>query len=226
MRKSIFMILAVPVILIGIVLVDNRNSGDMNIRQKILKTIYPFFSRLTRLSKTKDGTYTSGTPVEPPVPFHSLSASMNNGDTLQMSDLIGKMVLLVNTASDCGYTPQYEAIQTLYERYGSRLVVIGFPANDFKEQEKGTDAEIEAFCRINYGVTFPLAAKSSVVKGPAQNPVFRWLSDRSLNGWNDREPVWNFSKYLIDGSGHLVGYFEPSVDPNGREIGDLLDAKD
>jgi glutathione peroxidase len=134
------------------------------------------------------------------------------------------MVLLVNTASDCGYTPQYEGLQRLQDRYRDRLVVVGFPANDFKQQEKGDNAQIAAFCKRNYGVEFPLAAKSSVVKGPAQHPVFRWLSDSSLNGWNDRQPVWNFTKYLVDAQGRLVGVLEPSVDPAGPEMTALLDA--
>jgi glutathione peroxidase len=101
-------------------------------------------------------------------------------------------------------------------------LVVGFPANDFKEQEKGSDQEIAEFCKVNFGVKFPLAAKSSVVKGATQNNLFRWLSDSSMNGWNDRAPVWNFSKYLVDEDGRLIGYFEPSVDPGGQEISEAL----
>jgi glutathione peroxidase len=128
----------------------------------------------------------------------------------------------VKTASDCGYTPQYEALQRLQDRQEGKLLVVGFPANDFKEQEKGSDQEIAEFCKVNFGVKFPLAAKSSVVKGATQNNLFRWLSDSSMNGWNDRAPVWNFSKYLVDEDGRLIGYFEPSVDPGGQEISEAL----
>ena len=119
----------------------------------------------------------------------------------------------MNTASDCGYTGQYASLQALQERYPDELVVIGFPANDFKEQEKAGNEQIAAFCQRNYGVTFPLSEKVSVVKGPSQHPVFKWLSDPAQNGWNDRAPVWNFSKYVIDESGRLVGYFGPAIDP-------------
>ena len=104
-----------------------------------------------------------------------------------------------------------------------KLVVIGFPANDFKEQEKGNDEQIARFCKLNYGVTFPLAKKSSVVKGPGQNVIFRWLSDKTMNGWNIQAPSWNFSKYLIDERGLLIGYFDPSVTPDNPELQDLLD---
>jgi glutathione peroxidase len=96
--------------------------------------------------------------------------------------------------------------------------VIGFPANDFKEQEKGNDHDIAAFCKINYGVTFPLAAKSSVVRGKQQNEIFKWLSDKKLNGWNDQQPTWNFSKYLVDENGVLTNYFDPAVSPASEEI--------
>jgi glutathione peroxidase len=105
-----------------------------------------------------------------------------------------------------------------------KLVIIGFPANDFKEQEKGTDAEIAEFCRVNYGVTFPLAAKCSVKKGRDQHDVFNWLSTSKKNGWNEKAPIWNFSKFLVSENGELLGYFEPSVSPTGKEIRLALDA--
>jgi glutathione peroxidase len=143
---------------------------------------------------------------------------LNNGKTLPLQELKGKKLLLVNTASDCGYTPQYSELQQLQERFRDTLQVIGFPANDFKEQEKGSDAAIAQFCHVNFGVTFPLAKKSSVVKGPHQHPVYRWLTEREQNGWNDKAPGWNFSKYLVDEQGLLTHYFDPSVAPLGTEI--------
>jgi len=98
------------------------------------------------------------------------------------------------------------------------LVIIGFPANDFKEQEKGDDEEIAAFCKINYGVTFPLAKKSSVISGPSQNIIFHWLSHAKENGWLNRQPTWNFSKYLVNEEGVLTHYFDPGVSPLSDDV--------
>ena len=150
---------------------------------------------------------------KPANPFYSLNTVLNNGDMLNFETLKGKKVLLVNTASDCGYTNQYEDLQKLSEQYKDKLLVIGFPANDFKEQEKGNDSEIAEFCKINFGVSFPLASKSTVIKGTAQNHVFKWLSDASKNGWSNTAPSWNFSKYLVNEQGVLINYFEPAVSP-------------
>jgi glutathione peroxidase len=121
--------------------------------------------------------------------------------------------LIVNTASDCGYTNQYADLEKLYQRYKDRLVVIGYPANDFKEEEKADDKTIASFCKLNFGVSFPLMKKSSVVKGPGQNSVFDWLTDPAKNGWNSRPPSWNFCKYLVDENGKLVNFFASSVEP-------------
>ncbi|MDH7463834.1 glutathione peroxidase [Chitinophagaceae bacterium 26-R-25] len=152
------------------------------------------------------------------ISIYDLPLQLNNSQHVPMSNFKGKKLLLVNTASDCGYTGQYSELQTLYNEYNKDLVVIGFPANDFKEQEKGSDEEIASFCQINYGVTFPLAAKSSVVKGNHQNAIFNWLSDKDKNGWNDQQPSWNFSKYLVDENGNLTNYFDPSVSPLSEEV--------
>jgi glutathione peroxidase len=127
-------------------------------------------------------------------------------------------VLLVNTASNCGFTNQYDDLQKLHEQFPNELVILGFPANDFKEQEKGNDEEIAQFCKINFGVTFQLMKKSSVVKAPDQNEVFRWLTDSTKNGWNSKQPSWNFSKYLINEEGVLINYFDPSVSPLSEEV--------
>ncbi len=156
--------------------------------------------------------------IQPPKSFYDLVVSLNNGDILHLSSLKGKKVLLVNTASDCGFTPQYNELEILYEENKDKLAVIGFPANDFGAQEKGSDETIAEFCKINFGVTFPLAKKSTVIKSPEQNIIFKWLSDKTLNGWNDQPPVWNFSKYLISETGILMNYFDPSVPPDSDEI--------
>jgi glutathione peroxidase len=155
---------------------------------------------------------------QPPVSFYSLKGTLNNGDPFDFSMLKGRKVMLVNTASDCGYTDQYEDLQNLYEQNGDKLTVIGFPANDFKEQEKGTDEEIAQFCKLNYGVTFPLMKKSIVVKQPGQNEIFKWLTDPALNGWNEQAPTWNFSKYIVDENGVLTHFFGSSVSPTSSEI--------
>lgn len=222
MRKYVWMVAAAAAVPAWLA-VDTCNHDDMTARQSILKRLYPVLTGITRLTGSKNASYRTDRPVEPPSPFHALQATLITGETLPLDSLKGRMVLLVNTASDCGYTAQYEGLQQLQDRYRERLVVVGFPANDFKQQEKGDNAQIAEFCKRNYGVKFPIMEKSSVVKGPGQHPVFAWLSDSRLNGWNDRQPVWNFTKYLVDEEGRLVGVFEPSVDPLGNELTSALD---
>jgi glutathione peroxidase len=189
----------------------NRNSKNMTYRQKVLKAIYPAWMWWTKLWGKNSKKLTNDNQ-QPFVSFYTLKATLNNGDTLDFSTLKGKKVLLVNTASNCGYTKQYDDLQALSEKY-NELMVLGFPSNDFKQQEKGTDAEIAEFCRQNFGVTFPLMQKSVVIKSENQNPVFQWLTDSSKNGWNDKQPSWNFSKYLVDENGALINFFGPSVSP-------------
>lgn len=224
MKKFFILLLILPALLLVWIMIDNRKSVDMTIRQKILKTIYPMLTGLTRLAGANSKSHKPLFAMEPPVSVYSLRILLNSGEEISMNSFRGKKVLLVNTASDCGYTAQYEDLQVLQKEYDKDLVIIGFPANDFKQQEKGSDAQIAEFCKINFGVTFPLAAKSSVLKGDSQHPVFRWLSDKDLNGWNSQAPIWNFSKYLIDEQGRLAGVFEPSVAPGAKEIVDLLEA--
>ena len=153
-----------------------------------------------------------------PVSFYSLKDTTIDGKEFDFSQLKGKKVLLVNTASDCGYTGQYEELQKLYTRFSDKLMIIGFPANDFKEQEKGTDEEIAEFCKVNYAVSFLLMKKSSVIKDKQQNEVFKWLTDAAKNGWNRQQPTWNFSKYLVDEEGRLINYFDPGLSPLDKEI--------
>jgi glutathione peroxidase len=199
-------------------MIVNRNSTKMTTKQKILKAVYPLFTGISRLLGKKDKTLENAGNKAPASSFYDLAPEKNGGGTIDMKAFKGKKVLIVNTASNCGYTGQYEELQQLYTQYQDQLVVIGFPANDFKEQEKGTDEEIAQFCKLNYGVSFPLAKKSVVIKSSDQNPVFIWLTDKSRNGWNEQQPVWNFSKYLIDEKGVLTHYFDPSVSPLGEEV--------
>jgi glutathione peroxidase len=226
MRKPIISLSLLLLSFVTYAIIINRNSADTTMRQKILKAIYPILTGITNLTGKNSKSHLANARVEPPVSFYSMAVQLNNGKQFPLDSLKGRKVLLVNTASDCGYTAQYDALQKLQELYKDKLVIIGFPANDFKEQEKGTDAEIAEFCKVNYGVTFPLAMKSSVKKGPEQNGIFRWLSDPAKNGWNKHAPIWNFSKYLVSENGELLGYFEPSVSPTGKEIRAALEAGD
>ena len=189
----------------------------MTIRQRVLAFLYPFTKNVFRYSRNatilKDQSEVS---VESS--FYRLSSFLISGEPFNFEVLKGKVVMVVNTASDCGYTAQYGELENLQREFKENLVILGFPANDFKEQERGTDQEIETFCKKNYSITFPLMKKSSVRKGTAQHPVFVWLSDPNLNGWNSRKPDWNFSKYLINRKGQLVNYFGPVVSPLSKEI--------
>jgi len=216
-KRSLIILLMLLITFSGYVAIVTRNSKDMTIRQRILKAVYPAFMWYTKL-RGKNVTQLTNEIKPPPVSFYSLKTIANNGKEVDFSQYKGKKILLVNTASDCGYTDQYDALQKLYEENNDSLIILGFPANDFKEQEKGTDEEIAQFCKLNYGVTFPLMKKSSVKKGAEQNPVFRWLTDPALNGWNTKPPSWNFGKYLVNEEGILTNYFGSSVSPASAEV--------
>ncbi len=155
--------------------------------------------------------------------FYKLSATLNNGEQLDFLSLRGKKVLIVNTASKCGFTNQYADLEKLSERYKDKLVIIAFPANDFANQENGSDEEISEFCKVNYGVTFPIAKKAGVIKNEDQQLVFKWLTDKNMNGWNDQAPEWNFNKYLISENGDLLRYFESSVAPLDEQLVTLIE---
>ncbi|MFZ1702746.1 MAG: glutathione peroxidase [Saprospiraceae bacterium] len=139
------------------------------------------------------------------------------GSTIDFSAFKGKKILIVNTASKCGYTKQYEGLQKLYETYKDKLVIVGFPANNFGGQEPGTAAEIQEFCKKNYGVSFPMAAKVSV-KGDDMAPIYKWLCNKTENGVIDAEIKWNFGKFLLDENGNLLNYFPSKVEPMSEEI--------
>lgn len=146
------------------------------------------------------------------------------GETVELASFRGRPMLIVNSASKCGYTPQYESLQKLHERYGERgLVVIGFPSNDFGNQEPGTAEEIGNFCRLNYGVTFPMMAKVHT-KGPDQAPVYRALTAESGEEFQG-EIKWNFTKFLVDPEGRVVARFESSVDPLDEQVTSAVEAQ-
>ena len=150
--------------------------------------------------------------------FHDFTVKTLEGKDFDMSLLKGKKILVVNTASKCGYTPQYEDLQKLYEMYGGeKFEIIGFPANNFREQEPGTNAEIREFCTSNYGVTFPMMAKISV-KGEDIHPIYQWLTRKGKNGVLDSEIKWNFQKYLIDEKGNLVEVLYSKEKPTSEKI--------
>lgn len=140
-----------------------------------------------------------------------------DGGTIDFSKFKGKKILVVNTASKCGYTPQYAELEKLYTTYSDRLVIVGFPANNFGAQEPGTNDEIKTFCTKNYGVTFPMAAKVSV-KGDDIAPIYQWLTQKSKNGVLDAEIKWNFTKFLLDEHGVLLAKFDSKVTPLSEEI--------
>lgn len=198
------------------------NTNSMTPKQKLLKLVYPLVTWFGRITGRRSKVFSNQSPVQPPESIYSLSIDLNNGQSVPLSNYKGKKILFVNTASDCGYTDQYDQLQKLYETNKDKLVVIGFPANDFKEQEKGTDEEIAQFCKINYGVTFPLAKKSSVMAGEEQNPVFQWLTNKNKNGWTNKKPSWNFSKYLVNETGVLTNYFDPSISPISKDVVDAI----
>ena len=155
----------------------------------------------------------------PAVSFYSLQAMDNRGKNFDFSDLRGKKVLVVNIASGCGYTPQMQSLQSLYKKKSDAFQLIAFPSPDFRNQEKLNDMEIIDFCALQ-GVTFPVMKKCRVKKGDDQHPVFYWLTHAAANGWNDRDPDWNFCKYLISEEGSLLNVFGPGIDP--REIDSYL----
>jgi len=147
------------------------------------------------------------------------------GSDFDFSSLKGKKIMIVNTASECGLTPQYEDLQKLYDTYKDKnFVIVGFPANNFGKQEPGTDQEIASFCKENYGVTFPMMSKISV-KGNDMHPVYSFLTQKDLNGYSNSKVAWNFQKYLIDTEGELVNVIKPKTLPTDPAIISWIETK-
>lgn len=203
----------------------SKTQTGMSIRQSILRSVYPALTGITRLLGVNNRLVTPEQLSKPTTSVYDFKVELIDGDTISLAAYKGKKIIIVNTASDCGYTGQYEELQQLYASNKDSLVIIGFPANDFKQQEKGSNEEIATFCKKNYGVEFPIAVKTSVVKGSSQHPLFKWLSDPSKNGWNTEAPAWNFSKYVISEDGTLLGYFDPGVSPLSKEFNNVVAAK-
>ncbi|MEO6455472.1 MAG: glutathione peroxidase [Ginsengibacter sp.] len=153
------------------------------------------------------------------VSFYHLEAKSNNGKVMSFEKFRNKKILIVNLASKCGFTPQYYELEKLHQLYKDKIIILGFPSNDFGAQEPGNDDKIAEFCRVNFGVTFQLFHKDHV-KGFKKQPVYQWLCDPAKNGWNKDEPTWNFCKYLVDEEGNLVNFFSSAVSPLSKEITD------
>lgn len=157
--------------------------------------------------------------------LHDFTVKNIDGEDYDLSELKGKKVLVVNTASKCGLTPQYEDLQKLYEMYKNQdFVIIGFPANNFMNQEPGSNEEIKQFCTSEYQVTFPMMEKISV-KGDDIHPLYQWLTEKDLNGVKDSKVKWNFQKYMIDEEGNLVDYASPKTKPLDDKIVNWIKGK-
>lgn len=164
---------------------------------------------------------TSKKIVDPIIPIYDISINSIDGNPINLSDYKGKMILFVNVASQCGYTPQYAELQKLYETYQDKLIVMGVPSNQFGSQEPGTASEIKSFCERNYGVTFLITEKIKV-KGQDQHPLYQWLTNKQLNGHKNSSVKWNFQKYLINEKGQLVDYFLTMTKPLSSKITNYL----
>jgi glutathione peroxidase len=157
--------------------------------------------------------------------FYDFKVTTIDGRPFDLSTLKGKKVLVVNTASKCGYTPQYAQLEELYKKYGdNKFTIIGFPANNFMSQEPGTNEEIKQFCSLNYGVTFQMMSKISV-KGKDMDPLYRWLTNKDENGVMDAPVKWNFQKFMIDENGKLSGMAPPGEKPDSEKIVNWIEGK-
>lgn len=161
------------------------------------------------------------TLAQPITSIHQFKVKGIDGKNIDFSKFKGKKILVVNTASECGYTPQYEGLQKLSEEHKNDLVIVGFPCNQFGGQEPGTEETIKEFCKARYGVTFPLAAKIDV-KGENIAPIYKWLSNKTENGVLDATIKWNFNKFLLDENGKMLSYFPSSTKPQSEDISKFL----
>ncbi len=185
-------------------------------KQKFLQLVNPIFEKTTQIFNMNTKKFSAETNAI--TAFAEIKIELNNGKLFDFAEAKNKKILIVNTASDCGYTAQYEDLEKLYQLKKDSLEIIAFPSNEFGEQEKGDDETIANFCKVNYGVTFKIAKKSSVLKNADQTEVYKWLTDKSKNGWNEFAPTWNFCKYVIDEKGNLTNVFEASFSPLSQEI--------
>jgi glutathione peroxidase len=188
-----------------------------------MKSIYYSFAVFLIIScnqnKTSQGNLNE-IPMEEktnPTSIHALSIQAIDGSTINLADFKGKKILIVNTASECGYTAQYKDLEELYRTQKEKLVIIGIPTNDFGGQEPGSNKEIATFCSKNFGVSFPMAAKCST-KGSDIAPIFKFLCSKRENGVSNANIDWNFNKFLLDENGFWIGYFPSSASPTSDDI--------
>jgi glutathione peroxidase len=192
--------------LIGVVLVASLSS-------------FMSFSTLVKgiFSNKKEAISAPASAMAPTKSLYDFTVKSLDGKPVSLSGFKGKKVVILNVASKCGFTPQYADWEKFYKEHGSKVVVLGFPANNFGSQEPGSSEEIATFCQKNYGVTFPMFEKVSVL-GDDQSPLYKWLTDKSMNGWNDKVPTWNFCKYVINEKGELTHFFASKVKPTDEEF--------
>ncbi len=174
------------------------------------KTLKNIFSSKKEVFEVKDKNAMKGS-------LYDFSMNSLDGKTINLNQYKGKKVVILNVASKCGYTPQYADWQKFHEKYGDKVVVLGFPANDFMKQEPGSNEEIAEFCQKNYGVSFQMFEKIEVT-GKNKHPLYQWLSQKDQNGWNDNEPSWNFCKYVVNENGQLTHFFESKILPTNPDF--------
>ena len=192
----------------------------MSFLSKIIAASYSLRMKISKLTGLGIKTDNNMSNKNAPVNFYSLKAITNTGEEIKFEKYKGKKILLVNVASQCGFTPQYAELEELHQQ-NNNIVILGFPSNNFGAQEPGSDKEIAEFCKVNYGVTFQLFKKNDV-KGNNKQPVYQWLSDETKNGWNNKEPEWNFYKYLVSENGDLLNVFSSSVSPLDIQLGTAI----
>jgi len=171
------------------------------------------FGTIKNMLSDKKAADTKPKSAEAKGSFYDFKVKGIDGKVIDFSTYKGKKVVVINVASKCGYTSQYADWEKFHDEYGKDIVVLGFPANNFMGQEPGSNEEIASFCQLNYGVSFQLFEKVEVI-GKTQHPLFRWLSNKDLNGWNDKAPTWNFCKYVINEEGKVTHFFASGVKPN------------
>ncbi len=191
----------------------------MNGKQKALQKFYPILLKMGKWLHKNNGVFIKSHNKS--TGFYDSNFTTIKSEKINTAAFKGKKILIVNTASACGYTAQYAQLNELARKY-PHLVIICFPSNDFKQQEKESNEKIAAFCEINFGNKYLLSQKTIVLKRDNQHPIYKWLCDISQNGWNDKAPTWNFCKYLVDESGNLIGLFEAGIEPNDAQITSLL----
>jgi len=182
-----------------------------------LSGFMPVKQLIKHLFSDKQAGYAAPAGAAPTQTLFDFTVKSIDGKTIPLKGFQGKKVVILNTASKCGYTPQYADWEKFYKEHGGKVVVLGFPANNFAGQEPGQNGDIATFCQKNYGVTFPMFEKIDVV-GANQHPLYRWLSSKDLNGWNDKAPSWNFCKYVVDENGKLTHFFASGVKPDNAEF--------